>query len=402
MPSVSLYFQVHQPRRLRHYTFFDIGHRTDYEDRKAGLLLLNRAVDHCYLPANRILMEQIRLHGGAFRLAFSLTGILLEQMERDRPDALDSFRKLADTGCVEFLGETFHHSLAFLFSRAEFRQQVLRHRKKIRSLFGRTPTTFRNTELIYSNDLALAVEGMGYRTVLAEGAERILDGRTPGHVYRPAGCRVVKLLLRNHRLSDAMALRLSDPSSPGTPLTAGKFAECVHAVREERAVVNLFMDYETFGEHHQSSRFGFLESFAAEILRDRRFRFETPGEAAQSRDQAASLDVPEILPWTGRERDLTAWLGSAMQRDAIRSLYKLEAGVRARHERKHLQTWRMLQASDHFYCMSTKRTADGDAQRCINPYPSPYDAYINYMNILDDFSRRIERKPSGSKEEDRS
>ena len=400
MPVVCLYFQVHQPRRLRRYTFFDINHVHVYEDVQANRLRLNRVAEKCYLPANRILLNQIRRHAGAFRVAFSLTGVLLEQLEQKRPDVLDSFRELADTGCVEFLNETYHHSLAFLFSRKEFKQQVLQHGRKIESLFGQTPTTFRNTELIYNNDLARMIEKMGFRAILAEGAERILNGRPPDCVYRPAGCRTLKLMLRNYRLSDDIAFRFSDRAWPQYPLTAGKFAHWIHRIDADHAVVNLFMDYETFGKHHRadSGIFTFLESFPAEILKNPRFSFQTPGEAAASHDPVAALNVPDALSWTDQERDLTAWLGNAMQKDAIQTLYRLEVDIRNRHEGKHLQTWRMLQTSDHFYYMCTKRSADGDVHRYFNPYPSPYDAYINYMNILDDFSRRVKRKSSGSKE----
>ncbi|MBA4398014.1 MAG: alpha-amylase [Syntrophus sp. (in: bacteria)] len=404
MPVVCLYFQAHQPRRLRPYSYFDINHVSTYEDAEANRLHLNKAAQKCYLPANRILLEQIRRHKGAFRLAFSLTGVLLEQLEKDRPDVLDSFRELADTGCVEFLNETYCHSLAFLFSRREFKQQVLRHKRKIKSLFGRTPTTFRHTELIYNNDLAHVVEKMGYRAILAEGAERILNGRTPDRVYRPAGCHTLKLLLRNYRLSDDIAFCFSDRSPPEYPLTAQKFAERIHRIDADQAVVNLFMDYETFGEHHwaDSGIFRFLESLPAEILKHSRFRFQTPGEAAASHDPVAALNAPDTLSWADREQDLTAWMGSAMQKDAVQTLYKLEAGVRGRHDRKHLQNWRMLQTSDHFYYMCTKRSADGDVHRYFNPYPSPYDAYINYMNILDDFSRRLKQKSMDANEEGRA
>ena len=401
MPVVCLYFQLHQPRRLRRYSFFDIDRVDVYEDEPANRLLLDRVAAKCYLPANRILLDAIRRHDGAFRVAFSLTGVLLEQLEKDRPDVLASFRKLADTGCVEFLSETHHHSLACLFSRREFSQQVLQHRRKIEALFGRTPATFRHTELIYSNELARIVERMGYRAILTEGAGRILGGRSPDRVYRPAGCRRLKLLLRNYRLSDDIALRFSDRAWPGHPLTAEKFAQWIHCIDDDAAVVNLFMDYETFGEHHgmESGILSFLESLPAAILKDGRFRFQTPDEAAASHDPAAALDAPDPLSSADQERDLTAWLGSAMQQDAIQSLYQLERRVRRRGG-AYLETWRALQTSDHFYYMCTKWSAGGDVHRRFSPYPSPYDAYINYMNILDDFSRRVKRKSSASMEED--
>ena len=395
MPVICLYFQAHQPRRLRHYTFFDISQGRTYEDVEENRRLLDRVAEKCYLPANRILLDLIRRHTGAFRIAFSLTGVLLEQLEKDRPDVLDSFKALADTGCVEFLNETYCHSLAFLFSLKEFKRQVLQHKRKIKSLFGQTPTTFRHTELIYNNDLAHVVEKMGYRAILAEGAERILDGRSPNCVYQPAGCGTLKLLLRNHRLSDDIAFRFSDRAWPEYPLTAEKFANWIHRIDADDAVVNLFMDYETFGEHHwaESGIFDFLGTFSSAILTKSSFRFQTPAEAAASHDPVALLNVPDALSWADRERDLTAWLGSAMQKDAIQTLYQLEADVRCRRDRQSLQDWRMLQTSDHFYYMCTKWSADGDVHQYFNPYPSPYDAYINYMNILDDFSKRRKGKP---------
>lgn len=397
MPVVCLYFQVHQPRCLRPYSFFDIDHVKTYEDVRANRSLLDTVAQKCYLPANRILLKQISHHGDAFRLAFSITGVLLEQLERNRPDVLDSFKELADTGCVEFLNETYEHSLAFLFSRGEFYKQVLRHRRKIKSLFGQTSTTFRHTGLIYDNDLASVVEKMGYKAILAEGADRILNGRTPDCVYQPAGCRTLKLLLRNGRLSDDIAFRFSDRSSPEYPLTAQKFAKRIRRMDAEKAVINLFMDYETFGEHHgaESGIFDFLRSFAPAILKNSRFHFQTPGEVVQSHAPVASLDAPDTLSQADHEQDLTAWLGSAMQNDAIQALYKLETDVCSRSNRKYLRTWRMLQTSDHFYYMCTKWSADGDVHRYFNPYPSPYDAYINYMNILDDFSRRLTQKSTG-------
>jgi alpha-amylase len=393
MPVICLYFQVHRPRRLRPYSYFDIGHVKTYEDVTANRLLLNKVARKYYLPANRLLLNQIRRHAGAFRLAFSLTGILLEQLEKDCPNVLDSFKELADTGCVEFLNETYHHSLAFLFSRREFKQQVLRHKWKIKSLLGQTPTTFRHTELLYHNDLAHAVEKMGYRTILAEGAERMLKGRTPDRVYQPAGCRTLKLLLRNDRLSDDIVSGLPDHSSSEHPPTAQRFAERIRRIDEDQAVVSLFMDYDTFGEQHgaDSGIFDFLEDFASVILKHPGSRFLTPGEAAQSHDPAAVFDAPDAPSRAGREQDLTPWFGSAMQQDAIQGLYELEAGVRGRHERKYMQTWRMLQTADHFCYMSAKGSAGSSAHRHFNPYPSPYDAYINYMNILDDFSRRLKR-----------
>ena len=392
MPSVCIYFQVHQPYRLRRYSFFDIGSVHVYDDEEGNRRVLNKVADKCYLPTNALLLSLIKEYGGYFRIAFSLTGVVLEQMEKYRPDVLDSFQKLADTGCVEFLSETYYHSLAFLFSPREFREQVKLHGKKIRELFGRRPVTFRNTELIYSNELAKIIEGMGYKAILAEGADKILGWRSPNFVYRPAGCETIKLLLKNYRLSDDIAFRFSDTQWSEYPLMADKFAHWLHQINAGGEVINLFMDYETFGEHQwqETGIFEFLKVLPREIARHPDFNFRTPAEVASDCEARSSLDVPEPISWADTERDLTAWMGNAMQRDALRVLYALETVVRRRKDKGLLHTWRILQTSDHFYYMCTKWFADGDVHKYFNPFESPYDACINYMNILEDFSRRVD------------
>jgi alpha-amylase len=395
MPSVCLYFQVHQPRRLRRYSYFDIGRDHDYVDEEKNRLILDKVAEKCYLPANECIRRLIRRYEGRFRLAFSLTGVLMEQLQAYRPDVLESFKDLAGSGCVEFLGETYDHSLAFLFSRDEFRDQVYLHRRKIGDLFGRRPETFRHTELIYNNQLAAEVERLGYTAVLAEGAEQILGDGSPNAVYRPAGCERLRLLLRNYRLSDDVSFRFSRRDWPGYPLTAEKFAHWVHRIEGRDAVVNLFMDYETIGEHQwrDTGIFEFFEQLPGEIFRHPDFVFMTPAEAAGRLAPAGGLDVPDMVSWADTERNLTAWLGNALQKDAIGALYAMEEAVRRRDDEAMTETWRMLQTSDHFYYMCTKWFADGDVHKYFNPYASPYDAYINYMNILDDFSRQVTDRP---------
>lgn len=391
MPSVCLYFQVHQPLRLRRYSFFDIGRLHDYEDEAENRRILDRVAEKCYLPAGKLLLELIGEYGGAFRFAFSISGLLLDQIERRRSDVLEVFRRLAETGCVEFLNETDSHSLAFLFSPREFEAQVLRHRERIHSLFGQEGATFRHTELIYSDALAAAVERMGYRAMLAEGTEKILGRRSPNRVYRPAGRAKLKLLLRNYRLSDDVAFRFADRNWPEYPLTAAKYAHWIHRIRREEAVVNLFMDYETIGEHQwrETGIFDFFRALPGEILRHGDFRFRTPAEAAATHDAAGEIHAPAFISWADDERDTTAWLGNAMQRDAARKLYDLEPAVRRRKDERTLRNWRILQTSDHFYYICTKWFSDGDVHRYFSPYESPYEAYINYMNILDDFSQSV-------------
>ncbi len=395
MPSVCIYFQVHQPYRLRRYSFFDIGKSHVYEDEKQNRQILNKIADKCYLPANGLLLELIEEYRGDFRIAFSLTGVILEQMERYRPDVLDSFKRLADTGCVEFLGETYYHSLAFLFSAREFKEQVKLHGQKTRELFGRKPLSFRNTELIYNNELAKVAEEMGYKVILAEGADKILGWRSPNFVYRPEGCREIRLLLKNYRLSDDIAFRFSNPRWQEFPLLADKFARWLHQINTNGEVINLFMDYETFGEHQwrETGIFEFLRALPREIARHPDFRFQTPAEAAAAYEPAAVLDVPELISWADTERDLTAWLGNAMQKDAARALYEMEKSVRRLKDKELLHLWRKLQTSDHFYYMCTKWFADGDVHKYFNPHETPYDACISYMNILEDLSRRLESGP---------
>ncbi len=391
MPSVCMYFQVHQPRRLRRYNYFDIGREHRYDDEAKNRSILDKVAEKCYLPANQCLQELIERYAGRFRLAFSITGVLLDQLEAYRPDVLESFRRLSDTGCVEFLGETYHHSLAFLYSREEFRLQVERHGRVMEALFGKRPQTFRHTELIYNNDLAGEVERMGYSAILAEGAGQVLCSGTPNAVYQPAGCDRLRLLLRNYRLSDDISFRFSRRDWPGYPLTAAKFAHWLHEIEGRDAVINLFMDYETFGEHQwrDTGIFDFLKQLPAAIFNHPDFVFMTPVEAAARLVSAGELDVPEMVSWADTERNLTAWLGNALQKDAIGTLYALEEAVRRRDDEALTETWRMLQTSDHFYYMCTKWFADGDVHKYFNPYASPYDAYINYMNILDDFTRQL-------------
>jgi len=376
-----------------------VGHLHNYEDEAENRRILDRVARKCYLPANALLLELIDRHEGKFRISFSLSGAALDQMERYRPDVLESFQRLAATGCVEFLNETDGHSLAFLFSPREFRAQVLRHAQRIRALFGQRGRTFRYTELIYSNALAAAAEKLGYETLLAEGTEKVLGKRTPNRVYRPIGCRKLRLLLRNYRLSDDVAFRFSDRNWSEYPLTAAKYGHWLHQIKGEDAVINLFMDYETFGEHQwpETGIFDFLRALPGEVLSHPDFRFKTPAEAAAGRQPADEIDCPALISWADEERDTTAWLGNVMQQDAARALYRIESAVRRRKDDGFLGTWRMLQASDHFYYMCTKWFADGDVHRYFNPYESPYEAYINYMNILDDLSQRI-KKPKGEPE----
>lgn len=392
MISVCFYFQVHQPLRLDPgYSFFDIGRRHHYRDDTANREIMRKVADKCYLPANRMMLDLIEAFKGDFRISYAITGVAMEQFQEYCPEVLDSFRELADTGCVEFIGETHYHSLAFLFSREEFRRQVQMHGRILQEFFGSKPVTFRNTELIYNNDLALEIEKMGYKVILAEGADQILGWRSPNFIYQPAGCSKLKAMLKNYRLSDDVAFRFSDRGWSEWPVTTDKFSRWVHAVAGNGEVVNLFMDYETIGEHQweDTGIFQFFRTLPASILSRGDFAFRTPAEAAANLDPMAQLDVPYFTSWADLERDVTAWLGNPMQDQAAELAYALEDKVRATGDDDLIATWRELLTSDHFYYMCTKWFSDGDVHKYFNPYDTPHQAFITYMNVLNDLTLRI-------------
>ena len=396
MPSVCFYFQVHQPVRLRHYTVFD---KNDYyfDDHKNGTIC-RKVANKCYLPANRLLLDTIRRLGGRFKIAYSITGILLEQLQQYAPEVMSTFDALARTGCVEFLAETYYHSLSFLYSRNEFVEQINKHIEAINYYFGQTPKVFRNTELIYNNDLASLIESMDkFDAIITEGADHILGFRSPNFVYRPQGCKNLKLLLKNYSLSDDIAFRFSNRSWPQWPLTADKFAQWINNVNGNGNVVNLFMDYETLGEHQweDTGIFDFMRHLPEEILKHPDNNFKTPSEVVQSYDNTDTVDVPHIISWADTERDLSAWLGNAMQSNAIHELYRLEKKIKETGDEKIITDWRKLQVSDHFYYMCTKYFADGDVHKYFNPYDSPYDSYINFMNVLDSLHYRCTEPQTG-------
>ena len=397
MPSVCFYFQVHQPVRLRHYTVFD---KNDYyfDDHKNGTIC-RKVANKCYLPANRLLLDTIRRHDGRFKIAYSITGILLEQLQQYAPEVMSTFDALARTGCVEFLAETYYHSLSFLYSRNEFVEQINKHIEAINYYFGQTPKVFRNTELIYNNDLASLIESMDkFDAIITEGADHILGFRSPNFVYRPQGCKNLKLLLKNYSLSDDIAFRFSNRSWPQWPLTADKFAQWINNVNGNGNVVNLFMDYETLGEHQweDTGIFDFMRHLPEEILKHPDNNFKTPSEVVQSYDNTDTVDVPHIISWADTERDLSAWLGNAMQSNAIHELYRLEKKIKETGDEKIITDWRKLQVSDHFYYMCTKYFADGDVHKYFNPYDSPYDSYINFMNVLDSLHCRCTEPQTGN------
>ncbi len=396
MTAVVFYFQVHQPYRLNRYEFGDIGKHQNYFNDDLNKRILQRVAERCYLPMNELLLRSIEKTGGRFRCSFSLSGTVLQQLEDWAPEALDSFVTLSETGAVEFLCETAFHSMASQGSRREFLAQVEEHRSRIETLFGQSPTTFRNTELVFDNTIAREVEALGFDVLLAEGADRLLDWRSPRRVYRPEGCRRLKLLLRDYLFSDDIAFRFSNPEWESYPLMADTFASWLEKASVEDTFIGLFMDYETFGEHQDKSTgiLDFMEHLPTFVLEGPNLSFKTPGEIGRENEPEMTLDAPTPISWADEERDLTAWLGNHMQKAAHEALYALEEDVLRASSLGHPEferTWRKLTTSDHVYYMCTKFRSDGDVHEYFTPYESPHDSFILFMNVLDDLSTRVRR-----------
>jgi alpha-amylase len=392
MRNICFYFQVHQPFRLRNYHFFDIGREHHYFDEQANASILNKVANNCYLPMNALLLELIEQYGSRFKVSFSISGTALDQFELYAPEVLQSFQALARTGCVEFLGETYAHSLSALKSEEEFTAQVWRHSNRIYELFGKHPKVFRNTELIYSDTISGMVSRMGFKAMLAEGAAHVLNWKSPNYLYCSAEHPELKLLLKNFRLSDDIAFRFSDQNWSEWPLNTDKFVNWLNAIPVQEEIVNLFMDYETFGEHQwkDTGIFDFMRDLPARLFTSSDFRFITPYEAATELQPIARLAMPLPVSWADEERDLSAWLGNDLQDDAFDSLYRLRDKVLKCNDPKIHKDWLYLQTSDHFYYMCTKFFADGDVHKYFNPYETPFDAFINYMNILTDFTEQLD------------
>ena len=396
MSAICFYFQVHQPYRIRKYRVFDIGNSHNYFDSPDGDRLSNKDVlqkvaRKSYLPANRLFLELLHRHP-ELKISYSLSGVVMDQLAEYSPVTLESFQELAATGRVEFLSETYYHSLSFLYSKAEFVRQVKLHGERVKALFHQVPQVFRNTELIYNNELAQEIEKMGYSGIIAEGAEHILEWRSPNFLYKPVGTEKIKLLLKNFKLSDDIAFRFSTTGWIEFPLMAPKFARWVSAINGSGDIVNLFMDYETFGEHQweDTGIFEFMRHLPGELLKHPDNYFVTPSEAVKKLPAVAELNFPNFVSWADVERDISAWLGNPMQDDASNRLYQLEGAVLKTKDQKLVDDWRKLQTSDHFYYMCTKWFADGDVHKYFNPYESPYEAFIAFMNVLQDLKLRIE------------
>jgi alpha-amylase len=393
--GIALYLHVHQPYRVRPYSVFDIGETHNYFDIYNDSNLNNERVFHkvadkSYRPMTKLLRTLLERHP-EFKLSLSITGDFIDQAERFAPDVLESFKQLVATGRVEIVGETYYHSLAFFYSQDEFEAQVALHKKRIHEVFGVTPTAFRNTELAYNDKLAAWADDAGYKAILSEGWDDVLGWRSPNHVYRPAGTENINLLLKNYRLSDDIAFRFGNRAWTEWPLTPEKYVEWIAASQEKGPLVNLFMDFETFGEHQwaDTNIFGFFESFIGEWLsRDDR-SFYTVTEAAGAFEPSGEISMPDTLTWADSERDLSAWLGNSMQQEAAKYLYALEHDVARSGDKQLIQDWRYLQSSDHLYYMATKWLGDNDVHMYFSPYESPYDAFLYYMNAIRDVRWRI-------------
>jgi len=388
MKNICFYFQIHQPFRLKRYRFFNIGRDHYYFDDYANEEILQQITARSYIPANRMLLDLVNQYNGKFKVTFSISGVALEQMEIFAPEVIDGFRELAKTGHVEFLTETYAHSLSSLFDPEEFRIQIQQHAQRIEMLFGIKPTVVRNTELIYSDEIAEMVFDMGYTRMITEGAKHVLGWKSPNYVYQAATRPEMKLLLKNSRYSDDITYRFSNYSWNEYPLTAEKFISWIVATPPEEELINLFMNYETLG-NLQPAHTGIFEFFKAlpRFAIENGIGFTTPSEAFDSHEPIGTMLVPNTISWSDEERDVSAWLGNKLQQSALKSLYEVGERVRLCTDRRLKQDWIYLQSSDHFYYMSTKHFGTGQSQ--FSPYMSPYDAFNNYMNVLSDFIARV-------------
>ena len=396
MKTVCLYFQVHQPWRLKVYRFFNIGKDHNYLDDFTNRAIMQKVARQCYLPMNALLLKLIKENKGAFKCTFSITGSAVEQFRAYAPEVLDSFRALAETGCVEFLAETYSHSLAALSSKEDFVEQVKLHSKMIKEEFGKKPVAFRNTELIYSDAIGEMVSELGFKTILAEGAKHVMGWKSPNFIYTNSIDNRLRVLLRNYKLSDDIAFRFSNQGWDQYPLTADKFAQWVSD--ENGEVINLFMDYETFGEHQKATTgiFDFVKALPKAILKNE-LSFATVSEAAKAYQPVGVLHCPHVMSWADEERDVTAWLGNELQNEAFSKLYALKDKVKALKNADFEYVWNFMQTSDHFYYMATKWLSDGDVHSYFNPYGSSYEAFINYMNVLADFEIEVDKALAAKK-----
>ena len=390
--SICIYFQIHHPERLRKYQFFDIGKKHNYFDNYANRSELEDLAENCYLPANALLLDLIKKYEDKFKVAFSISGSAIDQLEMHTPEVIRSFQELAQTGQVEFLAETYSHSLASLSEDTdEFELQVKRHSTAIKELFGKKPVTFRNTSLIYSDKIGKRVADLGFKTMLTDGAKHVLGWKSPNFVYKNALDENLNLLLKNSKLSDDIAIRFSDKNWSEYPLTSEKYADWVSHSLQDTEVLNLFMNYEVIGHYNraESGIFDFLRYFIQQIAENPNYQFLLPKEVTKKHTAKDILPVPYPISWTDEERDITSWLGNELQKEAFTELFKIQPLVKKKKNAELNEDYSRLQASEHFYFMRTKLFSGADYHKYILPYESPYEAFINYMNVLSDFIERV-------------
>ena len=393
MPSVCFYFEVHQPMRLNRFSVFNIGKNDEslstYFDRKLNQKIFEKVAKKCYLPTNRLLLDLINEFNGKFRISFSLTGTFVEYCERFMPEVLDSFKDLFKTGAVDLIEETYYHSLSSLYDELdEFEEQVKMHRQMIKRIFNYEPKVFRNTEAIYDNRIAKKIEELGYKGIVTEGSEKVLGWRSPNFLYKSINADI-KVLMRNYKLSDDVGFRFSVRDWPGFPLTADKYAHWMSYC--EGDVINLFIDYETFGEHQwtETGIFDFIKHLPGEVLKHKHLDFVTVSEAVDRYNAVGEIDVPWAISWADEDRDVSTWLGNDMQIACFNELRDIEREIKKQDDNDLLHAWRLLQTSDHLYYVSTKGFEDGNVHAYFSPYDAPYDGFINYMNILQDLKQRV-------------
>jgi alpha-amylase len=386
MTSVCLYFKVHQPYQLKTYQREDIARSLCYIDELADRQNINLVADSCYMPANEILLNQILINRNKFKISYSISGTVLELLMKYRPDVIKSFKKLADTGCVEFLTETYYHSLSSLHSAIEFQRQVIKHAAIINRLFGLQPTIFRNTELIHNNKIAQLVNDMGFKGILCEGVERILQGRSANQVYKAPGENGISLLLRNSALSDDIAFRFGDINWSEHPLTADKFADWLSSHPESDAVINLFMDYETIGVHKPAATgiFDFLDALPSTVLKRDRLTFSTPSEIIGHTRAGYDYDVQNTISWEDKSTDNCVSCENVMQNNTLKKIYSIENMVRQSDAEQSMDIWGRLQTADHFYHMSEKQPL-----KYIHASKTPQETFYHYTNMVADFEISI-------------
>ena len=393
MPSICLYFEVHQPLRLNHFSVFDIGSKHDltlnYFNDKLNQEIFEKVAKKCYLPTNKLLLDLINKYDGKFRVSFSLTGTFIEYCERYMPSVLDSFKELFATGSVDLIEETYYHSLSSMYDDLdEFEEQVRMHSKKIKKIFNYKPKIFRNTETIYDNRIARKITELGYKGIITEGADKILEGRSPNYLYKPVNTDL-KVLLRNYKLSDDIGFRFSTHNWSEFPLTADKYSKWLSCCKGD--LINLFIDYETFGEHQwiETGIFDFLGHLPGEVLKYNNLDFVTVSEAVERYKPVGEIDVPWAISWADEDRNVSTWLGNDMQIACFNELKNIGKHIKSNGNKNLLETWRSLQTSDHLYYCSTKGLADGDVHAYFSPYDNPYEGFINFMNILQDLKQRV-------------